>query len=75
MIDALFTVTVYAALAFAVLGGVIVLTALAFWLWDHLMGEPYIGYDDIVDESPWEDWDYPIPDDNDEWDFPRKDAA
>ena len=50
--------------------------------------DDYIGYDDLneyrpapydwqepVDESPWEDWDWPVPDDNDSWDFPERGAA
>ena len=74
MIDALFTVAVYVALAFAVLGGAIVLTALAIWAWDRLTGD-YVGYDETVEFTDWADWDWPIPDDVNDWKFPERDAA
>lgn len=31
----------------------------------------YYGYQDVVDESDWRDWDYPIPDDGEPWPFER----
>lgn len=29
----------------------------------------------VEDFTPWEDWDWPIPDDEDDWNFPDREAA
>lgn len=75
MIDALFTVAVYVALAFAVLGGAIVLTALAIWAWDRLTGDTPVGYDETVAFTDWQSWE-PNPDDPNivEFDWPERAA-
>lgn len=71
MIDALFTLAFYTAIALSLLGMAVVLGAMVLealhW------GEDHIGYDDLepVDDSDWRDWDWPIPDDLNAWNLPK----
>lgn len=84
MFDAIFTVAVYAAIAMGLLWAVLMIGAVVLAVVDHVRGE-VLGYDELkarstldwglVDESPWEDWDWPIPDDVDGWDFPERKAS
>ena len=85
MFDALFTVAVYAAIAMGLLWAVLMIGAVVLAVVDHVREEVW-GYDDVVahsplewqqpvDESDWRDWDFPIPEDNDGWDFPEREAS
>lgn len=79
MIDALFTVAVYAAIAIGLLYGAILVAAVGIAVWDRVAGE-HLGYDDLneyqpVDETDWRSWDWPVPEDDDGWNFPERDAV
>ena len=85
MFDAIFTVAVYAAIAMGLLWAVLMIGAVVLAVVDHIHDE-VVGYDEVkarsplewqqpVDESAWESWDWPIPDDVDGWDFPEREAA
>ena len=84
MFDAIFTVAVYAAIAMGLLWAVLMIGAVVLAVVDHVRDE--VGYDEVkarspldwqqpVDESPWEDWDFPVPEDNDSWNFPERKAS
>lgn len=84
MFDAIFTVAVYAAIAMGLLWAVLMIGAVVLAVVDHVRDE--VGYDEVkarspldwqtpVDDSPWEDWDFPVPEDVDGWDFPEREAA
>ena len=64
--DTLLTLGWYAALAYILLVAVVGLTFVGLLIWDRLTPD-YYSYDNLEDFSPWEDWDYPIPDDNASW--------
>ena len=85
MFDAIFTVAVYAAIAMGLLWAVLMIGAVVLAVVDHVRGDVW-GYDDLeahspldwqtpVDESEWRDWDFPIPEDNDSWNFPERTDA
>lgn len=79
MFDAIFTVAVYAAIAMGLLWAVLMIGAVVLAVVDHVREEVW-GYDDLNEYQPtdftdWAEWDWPIPDDVDGWDFPEKDAA
>ena len=84
MFDAIFTLAVYAAIAMGLLWAVLMIGAVVLAVVDHVREE--VGYDEVkarspldwqhpVDESEWRDWDFPIPDDNDSWNFPERTDA
>ena len=85
MFDAIFTLAVYAAIAMGLLWAVLMIGAVILAVVDHVREEVW-GYDDLeahspldwqqpVDESEWRDWDWPIPEDNDSWNFPERTDA
>ena len=88
MFDAIFTVAVYAAIAMGLLWAVLMIGAVVLAVVDHVREEVW-GYDETVgrnevgpldwqhpvDDSPWEDWDFPVPEDNDSWNFPERKAS
>ena len=80
MFDALFTVAVYAAIAMGLLWAALMIGAVVLAVVDHIHDE-VVGYDEVnahsplewesVDETSWEDWDWPIPDDLNAWNLPK----
>ena len=85
MFDAIFTLAVYAAIAMGLLWAVLMIGAVVLAVVDHVREEVW-GYDEVnarspldwqtpVDDSPWEEWDFPVPEDNDSWNFPERKAS
>jgi hypothetical protein len=70
MFHALITVAYYAIIGFALLYGACLFGFVCMTVWDRVHRE-------VTEEdfTPWEVWDWPIPDDVDGWDFPEREAA
>lgn len=81
MFDALVTIAIYAAIGVGLLYGAVFIAVVGALVWDRVAGES-LGYDELNDYLPledwsaWEDW-TPNPDDqdrlsdDDEWGWPR----